>query len=236
MRICPKCSKQVSDDSKICRDCGAILEEVTDEEVPAMGVEWEPASQTGSPPEAEPQEAGVATADQPIIGEVVVGSEEPSPPDTEASAWKCPQCGETVPGTFDVCWKCLTTKDGEKAEQDSEFLQQIAEGTEPDEKPESTELYAEALGIEKDVGERPESVCPRCGSAKIMHGVTVSDQQGEYSDGRLRVVVFGDPSALIFKDRLYGELTADICGDCGHVELRVANPAELYRHYLNARK
>jgi hypothetical protein len=34
MRICPKCSKQVTDDSKICRDCGAILEEVQDEEVP----------------------------------------------------------------------------------------------------------------------------------------------------------------------------------------------------------
>ena len=66
-----------------------------------------------------------------------------------------------------------------------------------------------------------------------MHGVTVSDQ-GEYSDGRLKVVVFGDPSALVFKDRLYGELRADICGDCGHVELRVANPEELYGHYRKA--
>jgi hypothetical protein len=45
------------------------------------------------------------------------------------------------------------------------------------------------------------------------------------------VVVFGDPGALVFKDRLYGELWADICGDCGHVELRVANPRQLYRHY-----
>ena len=24
MRMCPKCSKQVSDDNKICRDCGHV--------------------------------------------------------------------------------------------------------------------------------------------------------------------------------------------------------------------
>ena len=64
----------------------------------------------------------------------------------------------------------------------------------------------------------------------MMYGVTVQDQ-GEGSNRNLRVVVCGDPSALIFKDRLYGELKANICGDCGHVELRVANPKELYRHY-----
>ena len=57
------------------------------------------------------------------------------------------------------------------------------------------------------------------------------NKDGEYSGGTLQVVISGDPSALIFKDRLYGELKANICGDCGHVELRVANPKELYRHY-----
>lgn len=34
MRICRKCSKQVSDDRKICRDCGAILENIPDKSVP----------------------------------------------------------------------------------------------------------------------------------------------------------------------------------------------------------
>jgi len=29
---------------------------------------------------------------------------EPSP------AWVCPQCGETVDGQFDLCWKCGTQK------------------------------------------------------------------------------------------------------------------------------
>ena len=52
----------------------------------------------------------------------------------------------------------------------------------------------------------------------------------------MQVVICGDPSAMIFKDRLYGELKADICGDCGHVELRVANPKELYEHYRKSIK
>lgn len=34
VRICRKCSKQVSDDRKICRDCGAILDEIPDELTP----------------------------------------------------------------------------------------------------------------------------------------------------------------------------------------------------------
>lgn len=33
----------------------------------------------------------------------------PEPPDDSAQAdveWTCASCGETVPGTFDVCWQC----------------------------------------------------------------------------------------------------------------------------------
>lgn len=30
----------------------------------------------------------------------------PRPSDTDHVDWKCPACGEAVPGTFDVCWKC----------------------------------------------------------------------------------------------------------------------------------
>jgi uncharacterized OB-fold protein len=216
--MCRKCSKQVSDDRKICRDCGAILEEVPDEEVPGTGIGWAPASQAGSPQAAEPQEKG----DEQVVGEVVGEPEEPPPPDTEAPAWKCPQCGEMVPGTFDVCWKCLTTKDGEKTDPgESVVFLDVSDVSEPDEEPEPTELYAEALGIDKDEGKRPQSVCPRCGSSKMMLGVRVCDQ-GEISDGRLKVVVF------CFDDPLYGELKADICG---HVELRVRNPKALYRHH-----
>ena len=124
-------------------------------------------------------------------------------PTRRSSAWKCPQCGESVPGTFDVCWKCLTTKDGEKAEEsEPEFFQEDPDASKPDEEPEPNELDAEPLGVEENEEETPPlSACPRCGSAKMMFGVTVCDQ-GEYSGGTLQVVISGDPSALIFKDRL----------------------------------
>ena len=106
MRICPKCSKRASGDSKICRDCGAILEDMPDDSVPGTAVE--PAGRSGRRLAAEHQE--------PVI-QVVSESEEPAPPDTEAPPWKCPQCDELVPGAFDICWKCRTTRDGEGIEQ-----------------------------------------------------------------------------------------------------------------------
>ena len=35
----------------------------------------------------------------------VQGAETRDTPD-----WKCPQCGETVPGNFGACWKCETPR------------------------------------------------------------------------------------------------------------------------------
>lgn len=31
--------------------------------------------------------------------------------EVEAVDWTCPQCGETVPGTFEICWNCQYTKE-----------------------------------------------------------------------------------------------------------------------------
>jgi hypothetical protein len=66
-----------------------------------------------------------------------------------------------------------------------------------------------------------------------MRGIAVSDQ-GQYSNGQLQVVIHAAPDAWIFKEPLYGDLEADICGECGHVELRVKNANELLRHYVKA--
>jgi hypothetical protein len=49
------------------------------------------------------------------------------------------------------------------------------------------------------------------------------------------VRIEGNPSAWIRKDRLYGELTARICGECGYTELYVSNAGELYEKYLKAK-
>lgn len=219
MRICPKCSKRASGDSRICRDCGAILEDMPNDSVPETPVE--PAGRSGR---------RLATAHQDPVIPVVSVTEEPTPPDTEAPPWKCPQCDELVPGTFDICWKCRTTRDGEGIEQSAPVLFPEALDTSRSDGESETAKFLNAL--EDDQREIPTSkaACPRCGSSKMMFGVSVQGQ-GEGSNQNLRVVVCGDPSALIFKDRLYGELRANICGDCGHVELRVANPKALYRHY-----
>ncbi|MBN1568282.1 MAG: hypothetical protein JXA73_10585 [Acidobacteria bacterium] len=76
--------------------------------------------------------------------------------------------------------------------------------------------------------------CPKCGSKKIIPNTRIRDQ-GQSSDGKLKAFIDADPEALIFKDRLYSMLLADICGECGHVELRVEQPDSLYNHYLQSR-
>jgi len=219
MRVCRICSKQVSDDRKICRDCGAILEDIRDDAVVAA---------------AQPEPGEPSTGDEQSVGEFGVEAEQISPPDREALPWKCPQCGEMVPGTFGICWKCRATKDGKKTDDEPAILGEDLDARKSAEELAPPELDAEPSWMNEDWIEedkrQSQSACPRCGSAKMMLGVTVCDQ-GQGSGGTLSVVICGDPSALIFKDRLYGALKADICGDCGHVELRVANPRDLYRHY-----
>jgi hypothetical protein len=233
MRICRKCSKRARDDSKICRDCGAILEDVPDEAVPEASPQPESSPPASCPSSVETRAAESDSGGGESLGEVLLEPQQPATADDRRKpAWKCPGCGEFVPGNFDVCWKCLTTKDGEKADRkELEFLQKIADADEPNRKAEPAEGSDEALETEEVEEEQPGlTECPRCGSSKLMRGVTVYDQ-GDNSDGRLKVVVFGKPGALIFKDRLYGELKAEICGRCGHVELRVVNPGKLYQHY-----
>jgi predicted RNA-binding Zn-ribbon protein involved in translation (DUF1610 family) len=81
---------------------------------------------------------------------------------------------------------------------------------------------------------QPSLQCPRCGSTKIVPDARIRDY-GEPSDGMLHAMVDADPKALIFKDRLYFQLLADICGECGHVELRAEDHRKLYSHYLQSR-
>ncbi len=227
MRICRKCMKEFTNQYRICRDCGAILEETNDEHFMAADA---PSSdglmQSGTDRLAADSNA-VNRSDSADV-----------PPVVNQPSWACPQCGEVVPGTFDLCWKCLTYRDGKKADQSEiEILDdRIALNGEPEpidpveEKGDADE--AEPLEPLCLARSEPVLVCPRCGSAQMMLSVLVGDE-GQVT-GSLRVMVFGDPHAVFFKDRLSGELKADICGQCGHVELRVLNPLELYRHYRQA--
>ena len=134
---------------------------------------------------------------------------------TEEKPWHCPKCHESVPGDFTVCWNCGTTKAGE-SDPDFHAVEDAAQPA--------------AVGDEKVPMVETAIRCIQCGSSKVVPGARIVDQ-GKGSDGNLQVVIYGVPEALIFKDRLYGTLVANICGECGHVALRVENAAALYDHY-----
>lgn len=234
MRICRKCQKQFSGPSKICRECGAILEEMPDAESAAVQEPQEsppPSSSRSADPNASQSESDAGTS----LGRAAVNA-------GGTTRWKCSHCGESIPATFDVCWNCLTSREGVKASEEelASFRRAVETEVEHRQTPRAASPAETSPmdDVEEDdaneTGEDlPKPPCVRCGSAKIMRGITVSDQ-GEHSDGQLKVVVFGSPDAILFKDRLYGKLRADICGECGHVEFRVTNPRQLYRHWLKA--
>ena len=72
--------------------------------------------------------------------------------------------------------------------------------------------------------------CAACQSERVIPGATIFDQ-GQPSDGILRVGIATDPQALLFKGLVFTTLRAMICGDCGRVQLAVENPGELYAAY-----
>jgi hypothetical protein len=82
-----------------------------------------------------------------------------------------------------------------------------------------------------------ERECRECGSKRLIPDVPIIDQNamGE-SPGTLGLAVDGAPNAWIFKDRAHGQILADICGECGHVELYIPNADKLYRKYLKSKK
>ena len=217
MRICRKCSKQISDDIKICRDCGAILEELQDDSLPPVVVE----------PGTLFEFTDTAPANDVDLAQAI----ESSVPEGAGPSWECPHCAVTLPGTFDACWKCLTTRDDrEAAPADLDCFGEDSGNDRLEPGTDSDGIQTGPLRVKAEESERSEKVCPRCQSSEIMHGVTVRDQ-GQGSGGTLQVVVYGNPSALVFKDRLQGELKSNICANCGHVDLYVTNPRELYRHH-----
>ncbi len=77
--------------------------------------------------------------------------------------------------------------------------------------------------------------CVVCGSERIIPGATIWDQ-GQHSDGQLKVGIAANPQAMVFKDFVFTRLRAAICGDCGRVELAVEEPGKLYEAYLRNRE
>ena len=76
--------------------------------------------------------------------------------------------------------------------------------------------------------------CPVCGATKTIPDVPIrcirSNDEANLSSHTGTI-----PVALII-ERLHPELFADICGDCGHVELKVNNPQDLHNQYLQSKR
>lgn len=79
-----------------------------------------------------------------------------------------------------------------------------------------------------------EPRCAKCDSTKIIPDVQVFDQ-GQYSDGHLKVIIAEKPDALLFKKNKLTAVRAQVCGDCGHMEFLVQDPKMLYEAYLRSR-
>ena len=231
MRKCPKCSRQYDDPVRICRTCGSFLETVAEANAGEGANSPTPLNAEESLPvltlmeeETPMDEERTETSASPLV------VDGPLP---QQRSWPCPQCHQAVPSTFDVCWNCGTNRAGTP---DPSFV------AEPPDLPD--DVADDAVADDAVADEEPESRedeqrhdlrCPRCGSSHVIPEARIVDQ-GQHSDGNLKVVVYGNPAALVFKDRLYGRLVADICGACGHVELQVENPEELYEHYRQTAK
>ena len=74
------------------------------------------------------------------------------------------------------------------------------------------------------------TTCEKCGSEKIIPELQIYDQ-GQNSDAKTHVAFPGNPQATFFKEWVWGELRADVCGECGHTEIKVTEPQVLWEKY-----
>lgn len=138
--------------------------------------------------------------------------------------WNCSQCGAKMDAGTETCGTCGASRYAIREPGEPTVNEAARDEYEPAPVPESDE--ESPLNRER---------CPACGSHRIIPDVWILDQ-GRGSDGMLQLGIFGDPDALIFKDRVYGVLRAWVCGRCGHTELRVRNPEEMYATYLKSKE
>lgn len=72
------------------------------------------------------------------------------------------------------------------------------------------------------VPDKPRGQCPTCGSTKIVRDLPVRCKNSA-SDGNLSIHFDTPPDETTPKECPSAGLLADVCSDCGHVELKVQN-------------
>jgi hypothetical protein len=147
--------------------------------------------------------------------------------------WECTKCREAVEDTFDVCWNCGTSKDGL---EDPAFQKADASGAAPTTGAKGVVQAAAPAG--GGTGEQANLVCKRCGSNRIIPSVSLLDHYGDMGvlSDEAKVQVHGAPRAWIFRDAAEGSVSLEVCGECGHAEVRVTNARELWEKYQRSRQ
>ncbi len=222
MLRCTRCQVDVPEDRRICRRCGAILQEV---EVPP---------EMEAPPEVEGAAAGESVDSPPERSKIIealdpAGSFDEVPVVSEgrsAGPWDCPSCAEAVDAGFDVCWSCGTDRHGV---EDPSFAR-------VSDKPDSDLPTAAAPGIPVPPPSARVpfgSPCPRCGSRKVIPGAFFVGRRLVAPDADDVRFAFATPSGEGY-DHQAGSaaILGETCGACGHVELRVRDPHELFTDYV----
>ena len=80
------------------------------------------------------------------------------------------------------------------------------------------------------------SACPSCNSEKVMPRVLVrigAPYGGDICG--IKAVIYENPEAMVLKCAHESSLYARICGECGHAELFVENPTELYEAFMKSK-
>jgi predicted Zn-ribbon and HTH transcriptional regulator len=75
--------------------------------------------------------------------------------------------------------------------------------------------------------------CPECNSQKIINDVIVLERGDGNANYVLRVAVDEKPEALIFKQRNYSNVRAQVCADCGYIRFFAEFPDTLWSAYQN---
>lgn len=144
--------------------------------------------------------------------------------------WQCPKCRESVVGSFEVCWNCGTSRDGQ---EDPSFQKadDIAVERGPPSPAPSAPFVQPKLVPEPDTRKTHSTPCAKCGSNRIMRDVLVLDRSEGNSREALSAQIDRNPDAWLFKGRVVVDIHAHICGECGHVELQAASPEQLWAAY-----
>lgn len=138
--------------------------------------------------------------------------------------WQCKKCREQVEAAFEVCWNCGTSKDGV---EDESFTR--ADDAAPTDA--GTPVEPTPIAPPRPERHQPVGDCPKCGARKVIPGVRILDQDGQYADKSLLLRLDRNPGSWLFPGAQLAQVRAHVCGACGYVELYAVHPGALWAAY-----